>query len=369
MKSSREKTREILQIVSWNINSDHRVEIFDKPPFMYTANAFKNYSVHKRFPMISASIDYFRDIKKVSLFAIQEIEDSILPELIKHFKSKGLEILSMKYNPSKLAFNYAFAYDPSLYACKSISQIYLTLSGKSTHNREILSKEELFSQHLDSEFERSSQLTELENINSKKQFVIVNNHFGLSNKHRLLASDMLCKKIADIVKPMVLVGDFNQFDANVKTAVLYTEQIKIFKHYGFKWVSECLQSQEPKGSFITFPYDINRFLNNDDFLEYDKLKDEKDYDAIRNFFVKKICEKDIPLFSTSLDGVFSKNMEYKEEKIQLSSCKAILFADGERIKPMPTAEDIQKMAVKSYQAGKCNFPSDHLPLLTKVRFG
>ncbi len=119
-----------INIVSWNINSDRRVEIFDAPPHMYTANAFKDFSVHKRFPMISASLDYFRDQKKAGLFALQEVEDSILPYLVEYLKSKDLAVVTQKYNPDKMAFNFVFAYDPLLYRCNSTQQIYLTLTGK-----------------------------------------------------------------------------------------------------------------------------------------------------------------------------------------------------------------------------------------------
>ncbi len=88
-----------------------------------------------------------------------------------------------------------------------------------------------------------------EELSTKEQFIVVNNHFGLSNKHRLLAADMLCKKLDEMNNkqndstensssiqkplPMVLVGDFNQFDSIAKESVLYMDQIEIFKRNGF----------------------------------------------------------------------------------------------------------------------------------------
>lgn len=371
MANNREVSSEEIKIVFWNINSDRRVEIFDQPPYMYTANAFKDYSVHKRFPMIAEGLDYFRKKKNISLFALQEVEDSILPEIIKYFQSKGFAILpAMKYNPTDLAFNFVFAYDPTLYTCVNPpEQIYLTATGKpSPKDRQGIDKKLLMDQHYDSEFERSAQVIELEELSSGKQFVIVNNHFGLTNKHRLQVAEKLCKELADIKKPMVLVGDFNQYDFDNKESVLFKKQIEIFEKHGFKWDSECLQSQEPKGTFVTFPYDITRFLSKTDFSEYDALKVKIDYKAIKDFFVSKIEKYNIPLVSTSLDGVFSKNTNNSSEnQTKPSFCKAILFANGERIKPTPTAETIQKLALNSYKKDKCIFPSDHLSVLAKVR--
>ena len=370
------------RIVSWNINSDRRVEILDRPPFMYTANAFKPYSVHERFPMISAAMDYFQTEKKVDLFALQEVEDSILPTLCDYLRSKGLEVLSVKYNPTDLAFNYIFAYDPTVYRCISTDQIYLTRSGEATVDREKLSKDALFDQHLDSEFEKSCQRIQLEEITTGKKFIVINTHLGLTNKHRLLAAEMLCSKLVGITMPMVLVGDFNQFDARQAESALLMDQIEIFKRNGFRWDSECLQAREPKGTFVTFPYDITRFLKKDDFAEYDALKAR--YDAlaireegnaeyaalcreIRGFYNTKIAEKDIKLLSTSLDAVFSKGcIDSALSEVKPSRCKAILFANGHRVKPAPDGTVIQAMALEGYDKGECPFPSDHFPVLAKM---
>jgi endonuclease/exonuclease/phosphatase family metal-dependent hydrolase len=355
-------TRENIQIVSWNINSDRRVEILDTSPYKYTANAFSDFSILKRFPMITLCLDYLRNIKKVNIFALQEIEDSILPHFIHHFKSKNLSVLSLRYNQSKMAFNFIFSYDPTVYTCVNERQICLTKSGNFIEEK--VSKEEKLIHNLDSEFERSSQFIVLENIKTKEKFIIINNHFGLSNKHRLLAAETLCKYLLKENMPMILVGDFNQFDEESKKSELFMSQIDIFRKNHFKWMSECLQSQNPKSTFVAFPYDINRFLSSSDFIEYEKLKEIGDYSLIRNFFTEKIEKKDIPLVSTSLDGVYGKNITTEEKSY---SCKALFFAKGARIKPTPDEGSIQKIAVESYKK-ECIFPSDHLPLLVRLSY-
>lgn len=257
------------------------------------------------------------------------------------------------------ATNYVFAYDPSLYECMNVEQMYLTLSGGPTENREQLSKEELFRQHLDAAFERSCQFIKFIKTDSGEEFFVGNVHLDLSNKHREVASNMLCERVAGIDKPMMLVGDFNQFDARIPEPVIFMDQVEIYKRHGFTWASEDLLSKGMKATFVAFPYDINRFLTKEDFIEYDRLKEQKDYDAIREFFVNKFSG--INPITTCLDSVFTKNIALPEEKTKPPRCKAMMFSHGERVKPIPDEKAIKKMAVES------ELPSDHLPVLAKVR--
>ena len=114
---------------------------------------------------------------------------------------------------------------------------------------------------------------------------------------------------------------------------------------------------------------INRFLDKSDFLEYDKLKKTNNYAGIKEFFITKISERNIPLVGTSLDGVYSKNFPVRHSSnIKQSSCKAVLFVDGKRVKPMMNASDIQAMAIDKYKGNKSEIASDHLPVITKIRF-
>lgn len=362
MRSTHDQTQ--IKIVSWNINSDRKVELANHPSFMVTAEAFKTFSLQYRFSLIKASFDYFIKIKKVSLFALQEINDEFLAKLVSYLHEQGLETLTVKYNPTELAFNYVFAYDPLLYRCIHTRQIYLTRSGEAITKREELSNQELLEEQLYCEYEKSSQLVEIKEIKSKKNLIIVNNHFGLSNKHKLLASELLCQRLADINKPLILVGDFNQFDG--KSQNIFVEQIETFKKYGFKWESSHLHLQEPKGTFIAFPYDIKRFLNEADCAVYAELELNRNYSDIRQFYIKRIIERNISLIGTALDGVFSKNIT-EDSQAKFSNCKALLFIEGKRVKPMPCAQSLQEIAQTSYQEGKAIFASDHLAILTKAR--
>jgi endonuclease/exonuclease/phosphatase family metal-dependent hydrolase len=355
------------RILTWNINSDRRVELQDDEKYKYTAIPFADFSVHQRFTYIAANIDYLVKEKQVSLLALQEVEDSVLPKLKAHLESIGLNVITAKYNPTPMAFNLLFAYDPAKYCFVDSKQIYLTLSGTSTDNRDSLTKDELFAQNLNQPFEKSSLLVHLRDNSNGNEFCIVNNHLGLSNKHRLLASNLLCSKLSEIKLPMVLVGDFNQFDDAVPEARLLMQQIEVFENHGFNWTSKCLQTQHPGGTFVSYPYDIDRFLDKrTDLPELDALKAKADYEGIRKFYINKITEKNIPLFSTSLDAVFEKNTAHAEAG-KPSRCKALLFGQAGRIKPVPDAATIHNMALASYQKGICELPSDHLPVLAKVR--
>ena len=169
---------------------------------------------------------------------MQEVSTAILPRLQEFLESKKLKVLAVPYNPSAgdSTFNYVFAYDINLFSLVGTEQIYLTESGHPLQKREPLAREEIFSHNFDSEFEKSSQMVILEKKDSREQFIVVNNHFGMSNEHRLLAAQSLCQKLLSIQKPIILVGDFNQFDSSIPEVRLYQEQIEVFKQHGFTWV-------------------------------------------------------------------------------------------------------------------------------------
>ncbi len=363
------------RIVSWNINSDRRVEKFSKPDnmseaaykdYVCTANAFPDFAVAERFPMIAVELNYFRNNKKVAIFALQEVENSILPTLIAHLKSIGMEVIVDKYNPSDMAFNFVFAYDPKLYQVKEEKLFYLTKTGEPPKTTG--TNEEILAYNLGSLYGRSFQKITLKNLVTNEEFVLANAHLDMSNNHKILATQSMCNYLLDVKVPCLIVGDMNQGDFDVNEPKLFEKQVKTFQDNGYHWDGESLYTNKPNCTFVTLPYDTKRFWNKDvDGTAYEKVKQSGDFKAAREFFVNKIIEKKIPLCTTTLDGVYSKNNKANDQKIKPTSCKAILFMSGKRVKPMPSAEEINQLASDSFKNQQCQFPSDHLPVLVKSR--
>jgi len=121
-----------LKFISWNINSDRRVSTsnIDHLSHKFIARPFAAYSEQERLPMIKSSLNYCIDSQKIGIFALQEVEDAIVSNMIEHFKSKGLVARAVKYNPSVLAFNYIFAYDPARYTMIDENKFILLNPGK-----------------------------------------------------------------------------------------------------------------------------------------------------------------------------------------------------------------------------------------------
>lgn len=358
------------RIVSWNINNDRRVEQKDHPQFRFTANAFEDFSIERRFPQIKKSLSYLIEQKKVSMIALQELDINTVPFVKEFLEAAGYKVIVNGYNPDIQAFNFVFAFLSGKYnVTQKPEQIYLTRSGNplTKEERTKFSRDEIFEHNLDTEFEKSVQVIPLKDKDSDEYFTVVNTHLGLTNKHRKLAAELLCSKLEGRAEPLLLVGDFNQFDSSVPEATLLMEQVEIFTTHGFTWNSESLLYTNPSSTFLTSPYDINRFLTKDDFAELDSLKGKDDYVGIREFYIRKIKEKNLELVSTTLDGVFSKRMQPATAEYKGTRSKALLFSEeGHRINPIPTKSELNEKLIGLYQEGKTP-PSDHLPVVTKFK--
>lgn len=356
-----------IKTLSWNINSSPQVDPREaggpvEPRYEALSEAFSECSVHERFPLITARIDWFLN-KGYSTVALQEVNNSILPHIVAHLESKGLEVFCQKYNPDDSSFNHVFAIDPKKYRLIETYPIYLTLSGEPTNNRAELSKEELFKQNLGTAFEKSSQVSIVEDLVSGQRLFFVGNHLGLTNEHRKLAALMLCLKLAHIKDPLILVGDFNQFDSLFKESKLFFEQIDIFVQNGFKWDGESLYQEGPYCTFAGFLYDYERYCTPTDRVELERLKVANDYPGIREFFIRLIIEKAIPLLGTAMDSVFTKNIPPESK----SKCKVYMFFDGQRVKPIPENEELEKRLLETLSKGDPP-ESDHFPVGLKLTF-
>jgi hypothetical protein len=96
------------------------------------------------------------------------------------------------------------------------------------------------------------------------------------------------------------------------------------------------------------------------------LAQEND-ESIRKFFSLRISARKIPLVSTSLDAVYSKNMDPLSKKNGAATCKMALFMNNRRVKPIPSANEIQNSIIPLYEKGICPLPSDHIPLVAKFK--
>ncbi len=360
-----------LKLVSWNINSFRGIGI----------EIFKNqkYNFKDRFESITAVLDYLIDVKGVTIFALQELEDSIREDVQNYFKSKGMISVFNKYNPDKMAHIFLFAFSPNDYKLLQQDQIYLTLSGAAaSYASENPSKDEIRLHNLENDFARSAQKIILKN-NLNHEFCVVNTHFGLSNKHKLLAAQKLCGQLVEEKLPLLILGDFNQVDKS-KYNTIYQNQIEIFTNNGYHWLSECLNQQNPGGTFLPYPYDIQHLLSPEDLETYSQLiqifheikKKVNQFEidchlqCIHKFLLTQIQHLTTigkSLLDVSFDGIFSKNISVNSNL----SCKAYFFEQNKRINPAPSREIINKRATELYTSDTdCPYPSDHFPIYAKL---
>ncbi len=349
MQNRREEKRQI-NIFCWMINSDKQVEKLDKPKemsdeinsdYVATANAFEDSSIKERCPLIVDSLDYVRDKKRRELFVFQCIEDSILADFAKYLESNGLKWISHKYTPTKMALNYLLAYDPKAYSIKKAELRYLTETGSYLEDWSTRPRAEVLKHNLQSFFGRSMQEITLCDLTDKSEFVVVNVHFDKNKEHRIQAGQKLCDWLAPISLPIVIVGNQGQSDVGKTKPALYKRQIELYIRNGYRWDGEMLFTKNPHGGFVTYPRNMKFFK---ELAEDSTLNKAASYRVIRKFFVDRIAEKDVSLFITALNGVYTKKFTYPAGGIQRSSCKALLFEYRERIKSTPAIETTNKFA-------------------------
>jgi endonuclease/exonuclease/phosphatase family metal-dependent hydrolase len=349
-----------MKIVFWNVNSDRRAELRDQTPYRYTALAFPEYNIAERFPKIASSLNQMAKEQGIAIFALQEVEDSILPELRKFLSYLGYNVITHKYNPTGMAFNFVFAYKQNEYELLNSRQLYLTQSRQSLANRNIPA-DQIKEHNFGVIFERSVQVVDLKHLATAKSYTIVNIHFDIPNAHKLLAAQYLCDQFSNPNSQLIIGGDGNQFDAMVTEPKLFDDQINVFKKNGFQWIGESLLKKEPKKTFAPFAHDINRFLGKAERDQYESLQKSDDYQGIRALFLKTINEKPECLDSTVLDTVFTKNIAPNTE----ISAKALMFDyNGKRIKL--DAAGYNTFLIDCYKHNTCP-PSDHLPVLVKLK--
>lgn len=364
MREKKEEHVHLARIISKNVNGDLE-------RFKNKAAEFPHFTGLARLPLIFYELAHYIDKKKGDIICLQEASKPMVPELVASLKNKGLEAIDHAYNSSPGSFHYIFAYDPTVYRCISVEQLFLTVSGEPTLNSDELSKEEKFNRHFGVEFERSSPLFILEHVESGKQIGVVNNHFGLPNEHRELVAEELCKRLSHIKLPLILTGDFNQFvfGGNPR-GELHMPQINKFRQHGYAWLSESLGSTELNSTFINFPYDFTRYLTKEQIAHVQGLEKEGRYEEVRDFYIRFITENNISVLGGCLDGAFVTNLD--AEKLKLSKSKYCLFADNKRIKGDISEDEVQRMTVESYNKRdsngniKCSYASDHILLHTTV---
>lgn len=363
----------LVRFVSFNINSDRRLEWKDDPRFKYTAHAFSDLSIKNRFPMIRSFILNLIKQKNIPCFALQEVDSEALGLLQNLFKELNFKTYIEKYCPHKDSYHYILAVDENVIQVKSAKQIYFTESGLPTTDkeREVLTKEQKLKKHLHQEFEKSAQLAWL-NVKGKDtnhQLLLVNIQAGTSSQHRLLAMQKLCEALEDINLPMILVGDFNQFDSDEKKPTLLRKQIQILMKNGFQWCTENLQEKGLRTTFFAFPHDIERFLTPEEQKELAELKGKENYIGIREFYLKTIEKDGIELSSVCLDAVYAKN--HKGMKINTKSYTSL---DGKLVNTeKQERKEFQKAFLNFFKQSSANSGlqvpvSDHFALLTKIEF-
>lgn len=352
---------------------------------MHTVRAFGGLSIENRFPILE---DFFLNqikTKKIDCFALQEIDEKAKQLLEVFFKRQGFDIFFTQYCPHKDAYYYAFAYNPILYTAKCKDQIYFTLNGLPTSNEERaqLTKEEKMHRHLEQEFEKSAQVIQLTqrqtlmHRKSNKEILLVNLQAGtVPNSHRELAMDKLGKALANEDCPILLVGDFNQFDACVKESKIHSGQIDILKRHGFNWNSESIlySGKGMHSTFFAFPHDIDRFLTVEDKNTLNEIKLKEDYEGMRLFYLDAITRNNIHLESTCLDAVYDKNFPLHA----VIKTKPITQLSGKTINTSKiSATTFQENVLMGYrtffsenkeQNNKPPLPSDHFSLRVKVNF-
>lgn len=314
-----------MKMASLNMNSDRRVEQ-DGP----TKRAFNDFSLEHRYPTTERFIESLVQTKHVNCFALQEIDENALRRLKATFDRLNFNYVTTSYCLDRGSFFFMFAYDATKMAVLDEDQCYYTESGLPTtdEDRKILTRDEKFQRHLDVEFEKSAQVFTLHTFEDDKRYCVANTHPGLTNKHRLLAM----QKLVDFIEARqtrmggesrtIVVGDMNQFDTRVCEPRTWMDQVQVLTAAGYCWQSAGLEHEGAKSTFLSFPYDIFRFLSGDEKTQLKTLETANDPIALRRFYLDK-C-KTISVMGGCLDGCYTLG------DVSINKVKAFTFF-GDRL--------------------------------------
>jgi hypothetical protein len=361
-----------MRLLSWNVNSDRRVEL-KTGRNAHIAAAFPDLTFKNRWPLQKKLFDDQIDRKATGFFAIQEASNESAETISNYFTEKGYTVVGQRYCPNLGSFNYVFAYKPEDAELISHETLYFTTTGKplTDDDRRSMSQDDKKAHNFGIEFERSAQILKFRN-SKYGEFIIVNVHPGLPNEHRLLATQKLVERLTDETCPKLLAGDFNQFDMRKSEPAILDEQVKILTDSGFSWVSEHLKEKGLKCTFISAPYDINRFFSQEQWAELDRLKETGTSDQIRDFYLKVIKEKNVSLPTTCLDAVFSQGFETVVRTKSIIAIRSSFFHKETKsgmFKPYKTGitrKEAQEELLRNFEAAKeAPLASDHVATLTK----
>jgi mRNA deadenylase 3'-5' endonuclease subunit Ccr4 len=340
-----------MTIFSLNVNSDRRIKPTSDSSSLLSS-AFSNLSHTNRADLLNQMlIDVNADI-----VCLQEVDDLYLPIIIEFLNSLGYNIYTHKYTDNEpSAFSYVTAFRDNYVLLSQISVVF-TEDGKflSKEMRQTMTIDEKKLNNYDTEYEKSCPIFRLK-INSH-EIVLANVHLGLTNKHKTMASHRLCQFIDDLTdksttSEVIIVGDFNQFDTTKKEATVYDSQINIYKNFDYQWASKDIDC-----TFISFPYDIDRFLSETDMAECNAIKNAND---LRNFYMTVIERDGINLASCALDSVFYRQEHKKTDSIPVDTVTNI----GGNIIYNIDSTELPTMFLSAMSKPDNVIVSDHLGLL------
>ena len=357
-------TKHTTKVLSWNINYTRRVspqcdecEYQKGPYYKPTLIAFnETYSAIARFDQISSDLMFFKT-QGVNLFLLQEVGIPVKDKYIEFIEEiLGFKVIVKPYNENRSEFvlRHIFAYSPSFEVLNQ-TQVYLTTTGYPVMGPDKIA-------NLGEDFTRSSPVFLIQNKEDNTKLVVVSVHLGLGNRHKILASELLCEKLEEFNDdniPIIASGDFNLFDQTKVKDNIFLQQVDVWLKHGFMWASSKV-----KFTFIAFPYDIYRFLDLDDKDLLHIIEQNPTKKNVEDFYITAIEKHGAPLVATALDATFVKNFPESAEILS----EAILMIDGNRIDPIPEEDILNKMTLEAYKDGHPLANSDHLPLLTTITY-
>lgn len=350
-----------------NCNSDRRCddESGILPQNKATIEAYKDiFSFTARLQASCEQVDTLRKQRNVSCFAFQELNSGAEEVFRKKLQDRGLQTITHAYNPGPMAFRLLFAYDAELVEVVGEPKVrYLTESGNTDAGP---NKQE----NLGTDFCRSIQFIELKDKKSGQKFGVANVHFGIENEHKELAAKKAVQLAEEVFKekiPVIFGGDFNAFDATSPAETkIFQKQITPFTNAGYDWNTSHFDKEEPKSTFIAFPFDIHRFFigDKDFFNALNEVKALNSPEALRNFYLDKANERGAKYSEGALDHVFTKNTEgLKVDCNRVLSTPEKLFIGED----LPSSEEIEKRTLEAYKNNELyHNTSDHLGVLVEI---
>ena len=364
---------EELNFISYNVNSDRRVELLVDGQNVrkgIATDSHENWSFENRAERLAKQILAAHP----DIVCLQEMDIRSVEIMQKLLASNGYKAHVQAYNETDGAFRFITAFKKDRFKLIHADRRYFNVHpDKATVRPENYSKlasqekQKFFDENFGEEFERPVHLLALNDGKTGKSIFVANNHFGLRRNYRMKSAELLAQFLdefqntnhADKDSVILVSGDFNAFPDDGGF-----EQMQIIEKAGYDCLSKGAKffdgSREgivASGTISMYPYDFGILkadvvkTHNDNAFKISEARERRD-------FINEVAAQNIPALGGILDFIFGRNISsVRKSYVMIQSLLDGVEFDASKLES--EGKYLKDFIIQINASNVPAFPSDH----------